>query len=112
MNELNEAIGYKRDEGKLRWDLLPITEIEQVVKVLTFSLKKYPEGNWIEVKDSRKRYFAAACRHFFAWWRGEKLDGESHLPHLAHAICCLVFLLWFDNNAKVQTTINVRTLED
>ena len=27
---------------------------------------------------------------------GEQLDPESKLPHLAHAVCCLLFILWFE----------------
>jgi len=32
-------------------------------------------------------------RHLTAWWAGEDLDPESGLHHLAHAACCLMFLL-------------------
>ena len=39
-----------------------------------------------------------AChRHLQAWWSGERLDKESGLPHLAHAVCCLLFLMWGDD---------------
>ncbi|WP_228144548.1 dATP/dGTP diphosphohydrolase domain-containing protein [Moraxella lacunata] len=30
----------------------------------------------------------------------EMVDGESGLPHLAHAVCCLIFLMWFDGSEK------------
>jgi hypothetical protein len=35
-------------------------------------------------------------RHFKSYIRNKKLDEETRVSHLAHAICCLLFLLWFD----------------
>ena len=29
-------------------------------------------------------------------WQGEQTDSESGKHHLAHAVCCLMFLMWFD----------------
>lgn len=37
----------------------------------------------------------AALRHITAWIEGEDKDWESGLSHLAHAICCLTFLLTY-----------------
>jgi hypothetical protein len=31
---------------------------------------------------------------------GAKADPESGLPHLAHAVCCVLFLLWFDERSS------------
>jgi len=88
--------GEKRDDGKPRWDLLPWPEVGQVVGVLTFGAAKYADDNWQKVPDARRRYFAAAMRHLTAWWEGERIDPESGRHHLAHATCCVLFLLWFD----------------
>ncbi len=85
--------GVKYDQDKPRYELLPIMPIEETVKVLTYGAKKYADDNWREVSRQRPRYFAAAIRHIFAWWQGEELDPESGLPHLAHAMCCLIFLM-------------------
>ena len=52
--------------------------------------------NWQRVPSARTRYYDAAMRHIDDWWNGSEVDEESNLPHLAHAICCLLFLLWFD----------------
>ena len=89
--------GRKYDEGKLRWDLLPWTPVEDAVSVLTFGATKYGEDNWREVPNARRRYFAALLRHVLAWYRGEKLDPETGLPHLAHALCCVLFLAELDD---------------
>jgi hypothetical protein len=90
--------GAKFDNGKDRWDLLPFGAVRQVVRVLTYGAFKYAPNNWQLVQNARERYAAAALRHFAAWHGGEILDGESRLPHLAHAACCLLFLLWVDRD--------------
>jgi len=43
---------------------------------------------------------SAAMRHLIARIKGQQVDEESGLPHLAHCVCCLLFLLWFDDNDK------------
>jgi hypothetical protein len=35
-------------------------------------------------------------RHLWAWKEGEQNDPESHKHHLAHAMCCLMFLYEHD----------------
>ncbi len=90
------APGVKNDDGKARWDLLPWHPLALVVAVLTFGARKYAPGNWRHVPDARERYFAASMRHVAAWRGGETLDPESNLPHLAHALCSLLFVLALD----------------
>ena len=43
------------------------------------------------------RYYDAMQRHIDAWWQGEQKDPETGEHHLAHAICCGMFLWWFDD---------------
>lgn len=90
------ATGVKHDQAKPRWDLLPIRETEEVVHVLTLGAVKYADDNWKKVDNARNRYFAALMRHVTAWWTGETFDPETKRHHLAHAICCCMFLMWFD----------------
>jgi len=90
--------GVKYDVQKDKWDLLPIYEIEQVVKVLTLGAVKYAPDNWQKVEPYRDRYYSACLRHIVAWRKGEVFDKETKLPHLAHAICCLLFIMWGDKN--------------
>lgn len=88
--------GVKLDLGKARWDLLPWRAVAEVVNVLTFGAAKYSDNNWQVVLEEggRERYFAAAQRHLNAWWLEiENNDEESGLHHLAHAVCCILFLL-------------------
>jgi hypothetical protein len=87
------TIGSKLDQDKLRFDLMPALAEEAIVGVLTYGARKYSPGNWRKVPELERRYFAAARWHLSAWQRGERIDPESGLRHLAHAACCLVFLL-------------------
>lgn len=93
--------GVKHDGEKDRWDLLPWGEVRDVVKVLTFGAGKYKDNNWQKVSNGERRYFSAAMRHITARELGERIDPESGLPHLAHAICCLLFWLWLDKSKSV-----------
>jgi hypothetical protein len=88
--------GRKFDGGKLEYGLLPPLALEEVVKVLTFGAQKYDRDNWQKVPDSKRRYFDALQRHVWAWKRGEQFDPESGIHHLAHAMCCLMFLYEHD----------------
>lgn len=87
--------GKKLDDGKLPWHLLPGDSIEQIVEILDFGAKKYAPRNW-EKGMSYSRLFSAMMRHMWAWWGGETLDKETGKSHLAHAGCCVLFLLAFE----------------
>lgn len=92
--------GQKHDQGKPQWSLLPWQPLSEVVDVLTFGAKKYQPENWKHVPDAKARYSDAALRHFTSWLAGERVDQETGLSHLAHAVCCLLFLMWFDRQPK------------
>ena len=85
--------GKKYDGGKPRMELLPPNAIIEVAKVLTFGAEKYAPENWRKLEDLQNRYTGASLRHVFAHMDKERLDKETHLSHLAHAICCLLFKL-------------------
>ena len=85
--------GVKYDHGKVRWDLFPPGPLEEIGKVLTFGATKYDDDNWKKVDGWKRRYFAASMRHLWAYWKGEGKDPETGLSHLAHAMCCIIFLL-------------------
>ena len=93
---MNEPTGRKDDADKPRYSLLPAGPLAAVVATLEHGARKCAPGNWVKVPDARTRYFDAAQRHLWAWWGGERLDPDSGLPHLAHAGCCVLFLLHFD----------------
>jgi len=87
--------GVKFDGGKPRMDLLPPELMEGVADVLTFGAQKYGERNW-ELGMNWGRPYAALMRHMIAWWGGEDNDPETGMSHLAHAGCCIAFLMAFE----------------
>ena len=93
-------LGRKDDSAKRRYSLLPVGAVNNVVDVLEFGSKKYADNNWQKVPSAKTRYYDAALRHIDTWFNGEIKDSETELPHLAHAICCLMFLMWFDSEAN------------
>lgn len=84
--------GRKYDDGKLRYDLVPVMALEEVVKVITLGAEKYDPENWKHVPEGRRRYIAAAFRHIEAWRKGEITD-EIGTHHIANAISNLMFIL-------------------
>jgi hypothetical protein len=100
-HELNTITGIptgtavKHDQDKLPMHLLSTEALEQIAAVLQFGAQKYESHNW------RKgfvwsRPLSAALRHILAFNNGEDRDPESNLSHLAHAACCIMFLLEFE----------------
>jgi hypothetical protein len=90
-----KIIGIKNDfaDGKLRWSLLPLDGVEEIVKVLEHGAKKYSVDNWKYVENGVERYWDSLVRHIMAWKKGEIIDPESGFSHLAHAGCNVLFLL-------------------
>lgn len=89
----------KFDTSKLRYDLIPTSTTKALAQVLTYGAKKYKPNNWRNVDDT-DRYVAALYRHLEAWRDGEKVDKESGLSHLAHALTNVAFLLHLDKPVK------------
>ena len=89
--------GIKFDIEKDQWTLIPWEVMKDVASVMTHGAQKYSPDNWKYVKPI-DRYFDACMRHIVAWRNGERLDPETQKNHLVHAICCLLFLTWRDNN--------------
>lgn len=85
-------VATKHDTAKVRMELLSPIALTEVAKVLTFGADKYEAHNW------RKgflwsRLLGATLRHLLAFIGGQDKDSETGLSHLAHASCCLMFLL-------------------
>lgn len=97
--EVQPSGGLKYDTGKPRMDLLPAYSLEQIALVLGFGAQKYASWNWSK-GIAYSRLLGAALRHLFAWARGENTDKESGLSHLAHAGCCILFLIWMSEHRK------------
>lgn len=85
--------GKKYDEGKPRWDLLPLELMEDVVKIYTFGAEKYGVNTWQNLPDAYNRYKAAMFRHLVEFEKGQKTDMESGLSHLAHMVWNAIAML-------------------
>ena len=93
-------MNIKQDSGKRQWSLLPWGPLRHVVDVFRHGADKYEVDNWKHRRTATDvRYFDAALRHLLAWRDGERPDPESGLPHLAHAVCCLLIILWHDDDS-------------
>jgi len=89
--------GQKADTGKPPMSLLDRRALEEIAQVLAFGAGKYDAHNWR--KGIRfTRLTDAALRHLMAFVDGENKDPETGLSHVAHASCCLMFLLWMEKN--------------
>jgi len=85
----------KFDQNKLPLNLLSTEAMNQRPAVLAFGEQKYAAPNW-RSGFACSRPLAAAMRHITAFNNGEDCDPESGLSHLAHAACCIMFLLEFE----------------
>jgi hypothetical protein len=74
--------------------------LEDVARVFAYGAAKYARDNWRTFAwDDRARdeYYGAICRHLDADRRGERIDPESRLPHVAHAACGCLIWRWHEN---------------
>jgi hypothetical protein len=96
MEIIKEAVKF--DAGKPPLGLISRTALEEEAKVLAFGAKKYGRENWRAGMDFT-RLVDAALRHVYAFADGEDLDKETGLSHLAHARCCLAFLVEYQGKS-------------
>lgn len=87
----------KHDQDKSRIDLIPPQAIKDIADVLTYGAKKYDAHNWRDNGGlAYSRVYAAAQRHMLSFWDGQSLDEETGMSHLAHAACCIIFLMSYE----------------
>lgn len=102
---MNKPEALRYNEGKVRLDLVPYESVEEIAKVLEFGAKKYSEGNW-EKGLSIKKCMASLLRHAFAYMKGERVDPETGLSHIAHIGCNVFFILWYEKYKPELYDIN------
>lgn len=85
--------GTKYDDGKPMMSLVDPYVLTEMARVLTYGARKYSPDNWRKGFNLR-RILDACLRHISAWSSGQDVDEETGLSHLAHAMCCLMFLMW------------------
>ncbi len=105
----------KYDQGKLRWDLLPLNLIEKVVEIYTFGAEKYGANTWQNLKDGYNRYKAAMFRHLMEFEKGNVIDDESGKEHLAHMVWNSIAMLYMSDNTDnilSHTDMYIKMIED
>jgi hypothetical protein len=74
--------------------LIPWEAMDEVARVYNAGAQKYAAHNW-RLGYEWSKSFAAACRHLFAFWRGEDRDPETGTLHLANATFHLLGMITF-----------------
>lgn len=86
-----EPEGRKDDGGKPPMELLDRAALEGLASVMGFGRTKYGANQWRQ-GFKHSRLIGAAMRHLMAVADGEDTDAESGLPHVDHAMACLMML--------------------
>lgn len=105
---MSNGQGAKYDSGKLLFRPLMhglAVPLLAVAAVLSYGAQKYAEDSWQTVPDGKRRYEDAYYRHMNARALGEVYDPESGLPHRAHELCNLMFILYFEFQEGIITNI-------
>lgn len=103
-----ESKSVKNDiiDDKLRWDLLPMEEIEDIVRVYHAGAKKYGPNNWQNLDNGFERYRAAMFRHMMEYMKGERIDSDTGAFHLAQCAWNCIAMLWYDKHGKGLIPLN------
>lgn len=77
------------------YEQIPVWPLEQIARVYNFGASKYERANFL--KGYRWSLSQDALfRHINAWRRGETVDPQSGIHHLAHATFHLLALMQFE----------------
>lgn len=99
INSTEMGTGARFNSGKPKLSLIPIVTLYDEARVWEYGEKKYAAWNWARGMKWSVPY-ECALRHLARWQAGEENDGESGLPHLAHAMCNLRMLTLYSKTYK------------
>lgn len=99
---MTNTAGKKDDfkDHKLRWDLLPLQEIEDIVRVYTAGAEKYGDNNWQNLDNGYQRYKAALLRHLLEYEKGNRIDEDTGCLHVAQIAWNAIAMLYYDKHDK------------
>lgn len=82
--------GAHRDtqEGKPRYDLIPVEMLERLAMLYARGAEKYDEDNW-KKGIPIQRVQASLLRHYFAWVQGDRT--EDHLAAVIWNAACIMY---------------------
>lgn len=95
-----EARKNDRLDDKLRWELLPLEDVEDIVRVYTAGAKKYGPDQWQNLPDGIRRYKAALLRHLVEFDKGNEIDEETGCRHLAQVCWNAIAMLHISKQQK------------
>jgi hypothetical protein len=90
------TVGVKHDQGKPRLGLISSIATTKKAEVMSIGAEKYGVDNWRK-GIAWSRVIDALMRHINAYNSGETLDKETGKSHMAHAACCVDFLLEYED---------------
>ena len=102
MEQENKIEARKNDrlDDKLRWELLPLEDVEDIVRVYTAGAKKYGPDQWQNLPDGIRRYKAALLRHLVEFDKGNEIDEETGCRHLAQVCWNAIAMLHISKQQK------------
>lgn len=97
----------KQDEGKPRWELVPMKALEGIPKVLADAIEpkageisgRYKENSWQVVEP--ERYFAALVRHVIELQEGKLVTDDTGMNIIDAIQTNAMFLRWFQQQGKL-----------
>lgn len=95
---MKKSVKNDYKDHKLRWDLLPLSEIEDIVEVYTAGADKYGPNRWQHLDDGYNRYKAAMFRHLLEYEKGNEIDEETGCKHLACVVWNAIAMLYLSKN--------------
>jgi hypothetical protein len=95
INSDAKGSGARYNDGKVDLSLIPLCTLEDEACVWMYGKAKYKAFNWMKGMNWSIP-LACALRHLSAWQRGEQIDPESGLPHLAHVMCNIRMLTLYE----------------
>jgi hypothetical protein len=92
----------KKDNGKLRYDLIPPEALEELARVYTIGAAKYADNGWLNEPMRWGRIFRALVGHAFKWWGGETYDAQDGQHHLSSVAWCAFSLMVYEKRELGQ----------
>ena len=89
-------------DHKLRWDLLPLEEVEDIVKVFTSGSIKYGDNTWQGLENGYQRYKSAMFRHLLEYEKGAEFDEETGCRHLAQVAWNAISMLYLSKRKDMK----------
>lgn len=92
----------KYDKGKVDWMILPLHSLERIAEVFKYAEEnKYSRFNFAMGDGlAYSRIINSTVRHLFDFAKGEDIDKETGLNHIAHAGANILMLLHYIQNKE------------